>query len=329
MKKFLSIATVATVLASMTTACHDDDDDESGNYVSDFSSVYSLSALPGQQYTGGTTGVYQYAMSDKNGYTDAYIYMVGAYEGLEDTTTSGTDLATTTVKISELSDKFYGGFCPVNIEDGWGGWCLPACDTLRDGSTSTSHRVLLCNPGLLCRPLFSRHVAVDVNAVLGLLSVGKQVQGLWVAPTAEMAYADTARFNAAKSKYDLSGLNIDPLPAGYKIQFIAYGYVSSFNFTNVKEFLSTLKNAAAGMAKGGIASEPIDLVVSDSKGNVTVNGWQYLDLSGIKAYLWEASLRVVDANNKTVSDYELSDDNFTNYCLVDDITYEGGALSFF
>lgn len=323
MKKYLQMAMAAAVVATGMTACHNDDEDGDGNYVADFTSVAGLSTIPGLSFLSDRTlGIYQYSMSDASGYTDAYIYTQGAYGALDSEEPQDEAGTTGTVSVSQLADMYYGGFCPTTFaasseED----YCTPACGEYHSGNGA-----LICNPGTVCRAIFSRHIGLDLSTLLGALSVGKKVQGLWVAPTTEMAYVDGERFEAAKQKYDLSDLAIESLPAGYKIEFVVYGYVESFKLSNFKEAMNSIKDAGTSMAKGGKLAAAVTLASSDANGKVTVNtDWQYVDLSGTKAYLWEATLRVVNGSGQTVDSW-LNDENYTNYCLVDDITYESASL---
>lgn len=319
MKKYLQMAMAAAVVATGMTACHNDDDGD-GNYVASFESVAGLSTLPGMGYM-ANLGLYQYAMSDANGYTDAYIFTSAPYGNLNsEEATDDPNAGTTSVDVTQLAESYYGGFCPTTFaansdEDNY----TPACGEYHSGNGA-----LICNPGLACKALFSRHIGADLSTLMGFMSVGKKVLGLWVAPTTEMAYVDPVRFEEAKQKFELD--NVEPLPANTRIEFVVYGYVESFDLSNFKKAVKTIKDAGAGMASGGKLAAVVTLVSSDANGKVTVNSdWQYVDLSGTKAYLWEAALRVVDQNGKTVDSYSLTDE-MTNYCLVDDITYESASL---
>lgn len=308
MKKFLTMAAVLA-LAFNFTACHDDDDDEDGDYVADFTSCAKVSYVPGAQTAANKVGLNAFMLSDANGYTDVTAYM---YADSAEVTTPYT--------VDETKFKnFYGGFCPTGFEadDETWDYFRPASGAYHSGTGA-----LVCNPGSLCRPLFMRrHFAVDMSSLLSMISVG-DMKGLYVAPTAAYNYLTTSD--------GLSTLGITSSPKNVEIRFVVYAYIKTLSVSGWSSLLSMLKtNATNSDVK---SSSYAVLAKTDASGNWTVNkDWQYVDLSDVEDYyVFEANLQVVDASGKTVSSFSLEDydegQNGLNYCMVDDITCESNGL---
>ncbi len=300
MKKFLSLA-AAFALAFSFSACHDDDDDEDGYYYADFSNVAAVSYIPGVYKTSAITGVNSYMLSDASGYTDAYCFTTWSVGD-----TASISSANPLTPGKDLIEGFQGGMCPATISavtNAGYSTLAPACDSLPSSNTSG---YLICCPGSLERALFSKHFAVDITAAFSYLRL-KDMQSFCVCP--------------AKAYDDIN----DELSTSYKsskIQFVLYGYVSSFNFSSFSKALETIKNAGKNVGTGGDKVTTITLATSDANGKWTVNNaWQKVDVSSDKHYLYEGYLQVVDASGNTVSD-AISDENGLNFCCIGDMAYE-------
>lgn len=299
MKKFLTMA-AALAFAFNLTACHDDDDDDS-DYVADFTSCAAASTLPGLSTVGSYAGVNSYMLSDASGYTDVYTF-----------TQSSVDTTTFPMAITKsFADGWYGGFCPTwftaTDEESY---YTPACGEYHSGSGC-----VIANPGTVCRALFSKHYALDFSTIMGALMI-TDIKGLYVCPTDAYNYLTT---EAGRTE-----LGVTNPTSACKIQFCVYGYIESFSFNNLKTFVTTVVNAGKSIGTGGtMCSNTIDLATFDGSTWTVNKDWQYLDLTPINnCYMFEAYLRVVDSNNKVVTTFEVSDENFLNYACVDDITYE-------
>mgnify|MGYP004508358355 CR=1 FL=1 len=311
MKKFLALA-CALACASAFTACHDDDNDDDKDYVADYTSINAVSYIPGAQAAASKVGLNAFMLSDANGYTDVTCYMYADADSI--------------VKVVPLTpsedffNTFYGGFCPTAFEATDEAWTpyVPANGAYHSGSGA-----LVCNPGQLCRPLFTRrHFAADMSALTSALTMG-DMEGLWVCPTAQ--------YNKLTTADGLSELGISSSPKNVEIRFYVYAYIKSLSLGS----WSTLVN----MFKTNISSSDVRaknyavLAKTDANGVWTVNkDWQYVDLDDVEDYYaFEASLAVVDAaTGKTVSTLSLENDgegeNKLNFCMVDDITCESKSL---
>ena len=302
MKKYLAMAMAAACALSFT-ACHDDDDDDdNGDYIADFGSIGAVSYIPGVYKTATVTGVNSYMLSDANGYIDAYTFTSW---GVSDTSaiTTSTPLTPST----DFYEGFQGGMCPATIASvKSAGYPIlaPACDTLHSSATSG---YLICNPGSLERALFSKHFAVDITAAFSFIRL-KDMKEFYVAPVAG---------------YDDINDELGSAHKNSKVQFVLFGYVSSFNLSGLTAALKTIKEAGSNIGKGGDQVTTITLATSDANGKWTVNNaWQKVDVTSDHHYLYEGYLKVVDADGKTVSDV-LSEENGLNYCCISDMTYEG------
>lgn len=305
MKKYIALAS-ALALALTFTACHDDDDDDDDkDYVADFTTINSATFIPGLQNASNYAGLNSFMLSDKNGYTDVYSF-----------TTSSVDTTQFPMAVtSEFGNGWQGGITPT--------W-FSATDeesyfTPASGAFHSGTGALICNPGTIERAIFSKHFAIDFSTALAYLNLG-DIEGLYVAPTDAYNYLTTEEGRKA--------LGITNPSSAVKIQFCVYGYIDSFRFSNLKQFISTIKGAAASIGKGGtISSKVIDLATFDGTTWTVNKDWQYLDLDDLDDYyLFEGYIRVVDSNNKTTSAFAVSDDNMLNYCLIDDITWESKSL---
>lgn len=340
MKKFLSIVVAAACLASMTTACHDDDENE-GQHVADYSDNLTVKTVPSMlsnvlNYAGtalymlsdGTSDVFHYTILNEGG-GDKVINAISGAETNVAEDGEGESYDQTSGSLSKNSYKavgesFYGGFTPTWLE------ASTTCnyDNVDDGAYSyvpisgsyKSSTALICNPGDYCRALFCKNLTG-----LSLLTV-KKIKGLYVqAPkvysilkeitdNGKQAYA--AKSDSAAAILDF--LKIDSLPANTRIEFLVYGYSDGFSFSSFKQALEQVKNVAKDAAQGGVEGNPITLIETDDKGKVTnlLDDWAYLDLTianeeGKKVsncYLYEASIRVVDAKTgKKITTYEVTD----------------------
>ena len=123
------------------------------------------------------------------------------------------------------------------------------------------------------------------------------------------------------------------LPANTKIEVIVYGYVESFNMTSIKNALASLKNAAAGAAKGGKELGRVTLIETDAEGKVTTlcDKWKEIKFAS-QTYLGEVYIKA-STNGKDVTadfftDAEDGKNNtsWLNNVLVDKIAFEGRSL---
>ena len=281
------------------------------DYIVNFSTISGLSTVPGD-FNSGVSGVYRYALEDASCAVDVFTYTSDPYTPYA--IYEGWSEASSSVNVWKLYESWYGGILPTlfpaqSTED----FLTPACQKYHTGETA-----LICNPGLICRAIFGKHIVADHTTLTTTETIGK-LKGLWVAPTTEMSYVDPVIFNEDKQIYDLSDLEINALPANHRIEFVLYAYKP--NDSAIKTFLNSLKTSLPG--EGGVLVATAVLASSDADGKVTVNkNWQYVDASGTEGNFWEVVLRVVDKDGRESYSYELSDENMTNYCLIDDITYE-------
>jgi len=327
MKKHLLFALGVACAATCLTACHDSDgsDDEDGYVANFYSPKISESVFTKLlNYTG--MGVYSYVLQDGgSGYVDVWHYNTLSSE---DITSTGFD--TTGVQLShdymdDLFQGFYGGFSPAwtsaNDEENSLEYYLPISGTYH---TESGSNALICNPGSVCKALFSKHLSGDFSALLAAMSVGK-LQKLYVQPNKcyKALYDETFTSN-------YNGIDVAALPANTKIVFQIYGYVDHFNVSSFKEAINTIKNAASATASGGKLGGEIVLAESDSNGKVTVNTeWQELDLSSLeKYYLYEAYIKVINSTTGKDSEYTIDANTNTDlgYVWVDDITFESANI---
>lgn len=309
MKKFLALA-CALACASAFTACHDDDNDDDKDYVADYTSINAVSYIPGAQTAANKVGLNAFMLSDAKGYTDVTSYMYA------DT----TEIVAHLTPSEAWFENFYGGFCPTAFEATDEAWTpyVPANGAYHSGSGA-----LVCNPGQLCRPLFTRrHFAVGMSALTSALFVG-DMEGLWVCPTAQ--------YNKLTTADGLSELGISSSPKNVEIRFYVYAYIKSLSVGSWSTLVNMLKtNVSSSDVR---AKNYAVLAKTDANGAWTVNkDWQYVDLDDVEDYYaFEASLAVVDATTgKTVSTLSLENDgegeNKLNFCMVDDITCESKSL---
>ena len=300
MKKFLSLA-AAFACAFSFSACHDSDSEDDGDYYADFSSVAAVSYIPGVYKTSSITGVNSYMLSDANGYTDAYCFTTWSVGD-----TASISSTNPLIPDEDLIDGFQGGMCPSTIDAATNAGysnLTPACDSLPSSKTGG---YLICCPGTLERALFSKHFAVDITAAFSYLRL-KGMKSFEVCPV---------------KGYDDINSELSTSYKNHKIQFVLYGYVTSFNFSSFSKALETIKNAGKNVGSGGDKVATITLATSNSSGTWTVNdAWQKIDVSDDKHYLYEGYLQVVDASGNTVSDV-LSEENGLNYCCIGDMAYE-------
>ena len=320
MKKQLLFALGITCVASCLTACHDDDDDDGvSDFTSDFSNPKIDKSVIGT-FT-GKAGVETYILTSDQ-YVDLYTYSTLDKQTIIDNYFDETNPNHITDEgVAALGENFYGGFTPTYFnaydEDEntnptyW--FLLPASKTYHSGNSA-----LICNPGKLCKTIFSRHIATDFDAAAAWLNVGA-VKYIWVSPTT--LYEGLEDNNADKLIDDFVAL-----PAGAKIQVVVYGYVDSFDVSNVSKTITSFQKAFASATGGGTLCADIkDIAVADAEGKVTVNKeWQKIDLSSLSDfYLFEVYIRVVDKDGKSISSETYSLPSDLNYIYVDDITFEG------
>ncbi|MBQ2322660.1 MAG: hypothetical protein II375_08940 [Bacteroidales bacterium] len=312
MKKYLALASALLCAASLT-ACHDDgdDDDDVQDYVADFTSAAKVSYIPGAQTAASKVGLNAFMLSDNQGKTDVACYMYAD----ESEITEGY------VIDEEKFENFYGGFCPTGFSADDPSWdpYRPITDAYHSGSGA-----LVCNPGTLCRPLFTRrHFAADLGAVSSQLTLG-DMKGLWVCPTAQYAKLKTAEGR--------SELGISSSVKNVQIRFYIYAYINSLSLGKLSEIIDMLKtNLKESDTR---AKNYVVLAECDANGEWSVaEGWKYLDLEDVEDfYVFEATISAVDkSTGKTVSTIELQgddveDSNKLNYCMVDDITVESKSL---
>lgn len=310
MKKYLALA-CALACAPLLSSCHDDDDDDDDkDYVADFSSVQQVSYIPGAQTAANKMGLNAFMFSDANGYTDITSYMV-ADDG---------EIPAPLVVDEEWFEKFYGGFCPTAFAatDESYPYFTPANGAYHSGSSA-----LVCNPGTLCRPIFTRrHFAASMSALTSAISVG-DMEGLWVAPTAAYNYLTTAD--------GLSTLGVTSSPANVEVRFVVYAYIKTLGVSGWDSLVGMFKTNAS---ESDVKSKSYAVLAkTDANGNWTVNKeWQWVDLDDVEDYyVFEAALQVVDATTgKAVTTFQLEDygdgTNGLNYCMVDDITCESKSL---
>ncbi|MCI5777736.1 MAG: hypothetical protein MR215_09020 [Bacteroidales bacterium] len=312
MKKYLALACAFACAASFT-ACHDDDDDDDQkNYVADFTSSSAVSYIPGAQTAANKVGLNAFLLSDNEGKTDVACYMYASEQ----------EIATPYIVDEEGFENFYGGFCPTAFDASDESWdpYRPASGSYHSGSGA-----LVCNPGQLCRPIFTRrHFAIDMSALGSAITLG-DMEGLWVCPTAQ--------YSKLTTEEGRSELGISSGVKNVEIRFYVYAYIKTLSlsagWSAIKELFAT--NIKESDVK---SSSYAVLAKCDASGNWTVNkNWQYVDLDDVEDYyVFEASLAVVDASTGSTSKLlELQGDdvdggNKLNYCIVDDITLESKSL---
>lgn len=317
MKKHLLFALGVACAATCLTACHDsDDEDDSDGFTATFSSPY-IQYLPINTLS-SYAGVTAYALSDDEHKIDVYHFSTDDLSQYLDTT-GETRIASK--HLEPLWNGFYGGFTPTyfsanNTEE----YAVPMCGEFHSGSSA-----LICNPGMACRSVFSKHYPMEMNltnaisAAAAALTLG-DASSLYVCPTDYYTALIDSSYRTA--------LSIEALPANHRIEFVVYGYVEHFSFSNMKELISTTVTAAKQVGDGGTECSDVKVIAeTDDKSNVTINkDWQKVDLSSIgHCYLLEAYIRVVDkSTGKTSKTYSIDASTNSNlgYVLVDDISFE-------
>ena len=316
---------MAALVGTSFTACHDDDDDEDGSFSdtqANFANTTIDASIIGK--ASGQLGLETYVLTSDEG-IDVYSYS---------TLPQGTIIENyfdenghiTPEGIAALGENFYGGFTPTwqkannSDEENPYAYLLPA----NKSSYNSGSSALICNPGLVCRAFFSKHLGLDAKSLQAAGLIG-DAKYLYVSPIAIYNELETGNEEGLIENYVA-------LPADNKIQVVVYGYVDSFDVTNLNKTLNSFKGAFASATSGGTLCADIkDIAVADGEGKVTVNKeWQKIDLSSLSDYyLFEIDIRVVGKDGKTNKDYELSDD--LKLILVDDITFEskgiGGLIS--
>lgn len=313
MKKYFLLA--LTCLAFTFTACHDDDDEEGDkDYVMSYETP-KVNTTGVFDMIANTTGVSTFTLSDALGYSDIYFFSNDGAKVKEYALQAG-DLTLSQATLDSICQSFYGGFYPTwfeaNDEEEW--------FTPYNGTFHSGNGALLCNPGLVCRSFFSKHIQLDMSAGMSALLL-KEIKCLYVNTTSVYELFEDKEGNAELRE----GLEIVDLPKNSRIEFVVYGYIDSFRFNDFKSFFSALKGGATQVANGGKEGTPLTIAETDANGKTTVKvkDWTRVDLSDIDdCYLFEAYLRVVDANGKTIDTYDLNH-SYLNYILVDDITYKG------
>lgn len=313
MKKYLLIA--LSTFALTFTACHDDDDEEgSGDYVMSYETP-KVNTTGIFDMIANTTGVSTFTFSDAMNYSDLYFFSNNG-QMVKDYATQSADLSLTGAALDSLFGTYFGGFYPTwyaaNDEEQW---FTPYNETYHSGNGA-----LICNPGLVCRALFSKHMQADLSTAMSYILL-KDIKCLYINTTSIYKLFEEEEGNAELRKE----LEIADLPANSRIEFLVYGYVDSFRFNDFKSFLSALKGGATQVASGGKAGTAVTVAETDANGKTTVKvkDWTRVDLGNISdCYLFEAYLRIVDNNGKTIDTYDLNG-SWLNYILVDDITYNG------
>lgn len=337
----------ALVAAFGFTACHDDDDDDDENSAT--VSNFNQSATIGQSIFDNVTNKANLTtcyFTDGDEIADFYTFSTASVADIAAMGTMNTDGKTCTLNQQGLSlygegvdtdeeciDPVYaGGFCPT-----WFGATdntpyAPACGKFNNGNGA-----LLCNPRMLLRPFFSRHMALDLTSLMSAIRKLK-INSLYVCPSDVYNYIGKSDDD---TPYDYEGIAPEALPADHQIQFVVYGYVNSFSINNIQSAISTLKGATSSVANGGtMCANPIVLAETDSNGNLTVSKeWQKMDLTDLKDYyLFEAAIRVYDkTTQKTSEKYAIgtqasvgeettSSNDYLNYVLVSDVAFTGRSL---
>ncbi|MCR5695855.1 MAG: hypothetical protein K6G73_02640 [Marinilabiliaceae bacterium] len=313
---------MAAVVGTSFTACHDsDDDDGEDSYVASFYSPKISESV----FTKLTkyANLYSYILQDGgSGYVDVWHYNMLPPDEI---IASGFDTTGVALDHSYMKDLFgnsQGGFCPAwtsadDTNSDNAPYYLPISGTYHNESGSNA---LICNSGMICKALFSKHLSGDFDALLAAMSVGK-LQKLYVQPNAcYKALIDSENFG-----YEV---NVTPLPANHKIVFRIYGYVDSFNASSFKKAINTIKDAGKSVSNGGKLGGEIVLAEADANGKVTVNTeWQEMDMSALeKYYLYEAYVTVVDGNGKDSDTYTIENNADLGYVWVDDLTFESANL---
>lgn len=349
MKKRFSIMALALVAAFGFTACHDDDsEDENSATVSNF----NQSATIGQSIFDNVTSkanITTCYFTDENNIADFYTFSaigvgdiaaMGTMNADGKTVTLGQQGLTTYGEGIETEEEyitaFAGGFCPTWFAATDNTPFAPACGHFQG---SSNNGALLCNPGMLLKAFFSRHMSMDLSSLMSAIKKLK-INSLYVCPTDAYKYIGMSDDD---TPYDYEGYASEALPADHEIQFVVYGYVNSFSIGNIQSALSSLKGAASSVAGGGtLCAHPIVLAETDSNGKLKVNTeWQKMDLTDLKDYyLFEACIRVIDkTTGKTSEKYEIgsqvanaadeeatsSNDALSNV-LISDIAFTGRSF---
>lgn len=309
MKKYLALASTLA-LAALLPACDDDNSNDDGLYVSDFTTINKVSYIPGSQLLANKTGLNAFLLSDEEGKTDIACYMYA------DT----SEIVAPLTPSESWFENFYGGFCPTAFsadDDSWDPY-RPITGSYHSGSGA-----LVCNPGTACRALYMRrHFGADLSTLTSNLFLG-DMERLYVCPTAQYKKLTTSD--------GLEELGITSFPSNIQIRLVVYAYVKSLNVSSlsaIKDLFSTnLKESDVKSSSYAILAQ------SDDEGDWTVNDyWQEIDLDDVDDYyVFECKLQVTNANGKVVSSFTLDDDNVDgsnklNYCIIDDITVEDKSL---
>ena len=321
MKKYLALACAFSCAAALT-ACHDDDDDSEG-FTASFASPYiQYSAINGLS---AKLGVNSYVLSDDEHKIDLYHFNLDDLSQYLDTT-GETRIASQ--YLETMGDNFYGGFCPTWYEaDDDESYFVPI-----NGSYHSGSQALLCNPGVACRALITKHYPMEFSLTN---VVAAATAALTLGDASELYVCPTDCYTALTDSSYADDLEVNALPANHEIQFVVYGYVEHFSFSNFSSLISSVVSAGKSVGDGGeLCEDVITLASSDANGNVTVNKeWQKMDLSSIgHDYILEAYIRVIDTTTGTTSKtYSIDSDtnSYLGYILIDDLSYndKGGLAS--
>jgi len=312
---------MAAVVGTSFTACHgDDDEDGDGDVVATFASPY-IQYLPVQALS-SKVGVNAYALSDDEHKIDVYHFNTDDLSAYLDTT---GETRISSQYLSKMWEGFYGGFtptyCAANDENEY---AVPMCHEFHSGNSA-----LICNPGAACRSLIAKNYPLEMD-LTNLISSG--LAALTVGDAKELYVCPTDYYTALTNSTVASELGITALPANHRIEFVMYGYVKSFSFTNFKQLLNTITEAGKSVGDGGEKCSDVKILAeTDAEGNLTVNKeWQKVDLSDIgHYYLLEAYIRVVDKEtNKESSTYQIdaSNNTYLGYVVIDGITFESKSI---
>ncbi|MCQ2226314.1 MAG: hypothetical protein MJZ01_00185 [Bacteroidales bacterium] len=345
MKKHLIFALGLSIAACSLTACHDDDgdDENGGNVVSDYSANVQVMTMPtmfsnftdnlgaaAYMLSDGNINVFTYVSgtSAENPIVDAFNNATGVTEEGEDgeESVSVEKTALSNSDFPAIYEAWYGGFTATWPEKEDGDWYDMI--TPIDGTYANNYNCLIANPGTVCKAIFTK----NLSSLMANISMKKAVSLNVQAPMIYKYLKDAADGNAdAKSTID--AWDIQTLPANTKIEVIVYGYVESFNMTSIKNALASLKNAAAGAAKGGKELGRVTLIETDAEGKVTTlcDKWKEIKFAS-QTYLGEVYIKA-STNGKDVTadfftDAEDGKNNtsWLNNVLVDKIAFEGRSL---
>lgn len=313
---------MAAVVGTSFTACHGDDDEEGDDsYVASFYSPKISESV----FTKLTSyaGLYSYVLQDGgSGYVDVWHYNAKTPTEIIESGFDSTGVTLDHNYMLELFSNSQGGFTPAwtsanDTRDNQVPFYLPVSGTYHSPNGTNA---LICNSGMICKALFSKHLSGDFDALLAAMSVGK-LQKLYVQPNAcYKALIDSSNFN-----YEV---DITAIPANHKVVFRIYGYVDSFNASSFKKAINTIKDAGKSVSNGGKLGGEIVLAEADKDGKVTVNTeWQEMDLSALeKYYLYEAYVTVVDGQGRESTSYTIENNPDLGYVWVDDLTFESANL---